>query len=220
MEKEQTDGRRQAAASIGAGIYSFPQAAQIVERNRDVSRTQIRRWFSVVRPPTHHKDVTATVGFLDLIGLEMVCRFRDSGTSLQKVRRVLSAVRERFPAIAHPLAHESFYTDGHSVWMEFQGHAEEILGDRKGQRSITSAIKTFAEEIQFVGGCAASWDIAQWIEINPRISHGAPVVAGTRIPVTAIVASLAEDSPQEVARGFNLSVTRVKACAEYAQQAA
>ena len=204
-------------AACGAGIYSFPQVAQIVERDRDVSRAQIRRWMTVVRPPTHHKDAAATIGFLDLIGLEMVCRFRDRGASLQRVRRVLDGMRERFPHIHHPLAHESFYTDGHSVWIEFQGHAEEIVGNRTGQRAITSAIKTFAEEIQFIDGRAASWDVARWIEINPRICFGAPVVAGTRIPVKAIVASLKEDPPEEVARGFNLSVTRVKACAEFAR---
>ena len=207
-------------AAMGAGIYSFPQAAQIVERNRDVSRAQIRRWLTVVKPPTQDKKTLATIGFLDLIGLEMVCRFRDRGASLQRVRRVLDGMRERFPDIQHPLAHESFYTDGHSVWIEFQGHAEEIVGNRKGQRAITSAIKTFAEEIQFVDERAASWDIAEWIEINPRICFGAPVVAGTRIPVRSIVASLAEDPPEEVARGFNLSVTRVKACAEFARHTA
>ena len=217
---KQADDRLTASAAIGAGIYSFPQAAQIVERNRDVSRAQIRRWMTVVRPPTHNSDAKTTIGFLDLIGLEMVCRFRDRGASLQRVRRVLDAMREQFPDIQHPLAHESFYTDGHNVWVEFQGHAEEIVGSRKGQRAITSAIKTFAEEIQFIDGRAASWDVAQWIEINPRICFGAPVVAGTRIPVKSIIASLAEDSPEDVARGFNLSVTRVKACAEFARQTA
>ncbi|MDE0135502.1 MAG: DUF433 domain-containing protein [Acidimicrobiaceae bacterium] len=217
---KQADDSITTGAAIGVGIYSFPQAAQIVERNREVSRAQIRRWMTVVRPPTHDSDITTMIGFLDLIGLEMVCRFRDRGVSLQRIRRVLDAMRERFPGIQQPLAHESFYTDGHSVWVEFQSHAEEIVGNRKGQRTITSAIKTFTEEIQFVHGRAASWDVAQWIEINPRISFGAPVVAGTRIPVESIVASLAEDSPEDVARGFNLSVTRVKACAEFARQTA
>ncbi len=218
--KKHADGEVATGAAMGAGIYSFPQAAQIVERKRDVSRAQIRRWMTVVKPPTQDKNTSATIGFLDLIGLEMVCRFRDRGASLQRVRRVLDGMRERFPDIQHPLAHESFYTDGHSVWIEFQGHAEEIVGNRKGQRAITSAIKTFAEEIQFVDERAALWDIAEWIEINPRICFGAPVVAGTRIPVRSIVASLAEDPPEEVARGFNLSVTRVKACAEFARHTA
>ncbi|MDE0322116.1 MAG: hypothetical protein OXH86_00190 [Acidimicrobiaceae bacterium] len=37
--------------AMGAGIYSFPQAAQIVERSRDVSRAQIRRWMTVAGHP-------------------------------------------------------------------------------------------------------------------------------------------------------------------------
>lgn len=206
--------------AVGVGICSFPQAAQIVERKRDVSRAQIRRWMTVVKPPPQDKEASTTIGFPDLIGLEMVCRFRDQGASLQRVRRVLDGIRERFPDIQNPLAHESFCTEGRNVWIEFQGHAEETVGSRKGQRAITSAIRTFAEEIQFINGRAASWDISQWIEINPRICFGAPVVAGTRIPVKSIVASLAEDPPSEVARGFNRSVTRVKACAEFARQTA
>ena len=218
VAKDQAESEAATGAGLGIGIYSVPQAAAIVERHREISRAQIRRWITVVKPPTQSASTTTTIDFLDLIGLEMVCRFRDTGVSLQKVRRVLEGLRTRFPDIRHPLAEESFYTDGSNVWFESHGHAEEIIGRRVGQRAITSAIKTFAEEIRFIDGRAASWDVADWIEINPRICFGAPVVAGTRIPVRSIVASLAVDPPEEVARGFNLSMTRVKACAEFAQQ--
>ncbi|WP_419842067.1 DUF433 domain-containing protein [Candidatus Poriferisodalis sp.] len=203
---------------MNEGIYSVRQATNIVSRNRNISERHVRRWLVVVRSPEKHRHGSATINFLDLIGLEMACRFRSEvGASLQRVRKVLEAMHRRFSELKHPLAQESFFTDGQSVWIDFEGHLEEIVGDQRGQIAVKSAIRTFAEEIQFIDGQASVWDISEWIEINPRICFGEPVISGTRIPVSSIVACLEIDSPEEVARGFEISVKRVEACAKFAQ---
>lgn len=204
---------------LDEGIYSLRQAADIVSRCRDFTRSQVRRWLTVVKPPSQGANRRVTISFLDLIGLEMVCRFRDEGASLQRVRKVLEGMQARFPDLRHPLAQEAFYTDGHSVWIDFDGHVEEIVGNLKGHMAIREAIKSFAEEIRFVDGRATSWSVAPLIEVDPRVSFGDPVIRGTRIPVRSIVSCLGVDSPERVARGFEVSLEEVEACAAFASQA-
>ncbi|WP_420625492.1 DUF433 domain-containing protein [Candidatus Poriferisodalis sp.] len=208
-----------ASEALDEGIYSLRQAVGIVARNRDFTRSQVRRWLTVVKPPSHGKYRRVTISFLDLIGLEMLCRFRDEGASLQRVRKVLEGMRARFPDLRHPLAQEAFYTDGHSVWIDFDGHVEEIVGNFKGHMAIREAIKSFAEEIRFVDGRATSWSVAPSIEIDPRVSFGDPVIQGTRVPVRSIVSCLEVDPPERVARGFEVSLEEVEACAAFASQA-
>ena len=199
-----------------AGVYSFPQAAEIVGRRHDATRSQLRRWLAVVVPPANHYPDANVISFLDLVSLETVCRFRDQGTSLQKVRKVLETLRSAAPHIAHPLARRSFFTDGVSVWVGVHGHSEEIVGRYRGHLTFTKAIKTFAHEIRFVNDVAAAWDVSPWVGIDPAVCFGAPVVRGTRIPVSTIMANLTEATEEEVADWYQLSVCQVRGVVEYA----
>ena len=208
-----------ASEALDEGIYSLRQAVGIVARNRDFTRSEVRRWLTMVKPPSDGKHRRVTISFLDLIGLEMLCRFRDEGASLQQVRKGLERMRARFPDVRHPLAQEAFYTDDHSVWIDFDGHVEEIAGNFKGHMAIREAIKSFADEIRFVDGRATSWNVAPLIEIDPRVSFGDPVIQGTRVPVRSIVSCLEVDPPERVARGFEVSLEEVEACAAFASQA-
>ena len=207
------------SSTLDAGIYSLRQATDIVSRNREFSRSQVRRWLAVVKEPAREKYRRVSISFLDLVGLEMVCRFRDEGASLQRVRKALEGMRARFPDLQYPLAQESFYTDGYSVWVDAEGHVEEILGTQKGNYAIKEAIKSFADEIRFVDGCATSWNVAPLIEIDPRVCFGEPVILGSRIPVKSIVSCLKVDASERVAEGFGVSLEEVEACAAFASQA-
>lgn len=202
-------------ARLAAGIYSFPQAAAIVGRCNDVTRAQLRRWLAVVIAPTGGPHSIETVSFLDLVSLETVRRFRDHGTSLQKVRKVLQALRSAEPEIARPLAHRSFFTDGVSVWADVVGRTEEIVGQNRQQMAFREAVRTFADEIRFVDDVAAAWDISPWVGIDPRVCFGAPVVRGTRIPVKTVMANLAVTTHEEVADWYELSIRQVKGVADF-----
>lgn len=204
-----------ADARLAAGIYSFPQAAAIVGRRNDVTRAQLRRWLAVVIAPTGGPHSIETVSFLDLVSLETVRRFRDHGTSLQKVRKVLQALRSAEPEIARPLAHRSFFTDGVSVWADVVGRTEEIVGQNRQQMAFREAVRTFADEIRFVDDVAAAWDISPWVGIDPKVCFGAPVVRGTRIPVKTVMANLAVTTHEEVADWYELSIRQVKGVADF-----
>lgn len=197
------------------GIYSFPQALAIVGRKQQATRGQLRRWLAVIVAPTGGPSSLESISFLDLVSLEAVRRFRMRGTSLQKVRRVLEALRHADPQMARPLAHRSFFTDGVNVWGELLEDVEEIAGKQRRQMAFIEAVQTFAHEIRFVHDVAAAWDISPWVAIDPTIRFGAPVVRGTRIPVSTIKANLEEATEQEVADAYELSISQVRGVAEF-----
>jgi len=201
-----------------AGIYSFPQAAAIVGRRGRATPQQLRRWLTaiVVRSGESDPVEIETVSFLDLVSLETVSRLRDQGASLQKVRKVLEALRVAEPNLARPLAHRSFFTDGISVWAELLEGTEELVGRHPRQLAFREAVRVFADEIRFVDDTATAWDISPWVDIDPSVCFGSPVVRGTRIPVKTIVTNLAEAPVREVADWYELSVAQVRGVAEFA----
>jgi uncharacterized protein (DUF433 family) len=57
---------------------------------------------------------------------------------------------------------------------------------------------------------ATAWNLSEWVEINPKIQFGAPVVEGTRIPMSSIIADLGSGSPEDVAEWRGLRVEEVE----------
>jgi uncharacterized protein (DUF433 family) len=163
----------------------------------------------------------AVLSFDDLVSLEIVRRFKSMGASLQRIRRFDLALRDEFPDLDHPLAYQIFFTDGASVWAELEGDSGaviELMGRRRGHYVWAAAMKTFAEEISWSDGQpahAAVWNLTPWVEIDPRIQFGTPVVRGTRIPVHTIGANLRAGSPEEVADWYGLEVQAVRGVRDY-----
>lgn len=211
-ERECTSG---VDARLCDGIYSFPQAAAIVGRGDRATPQQLRRWLAVIVSPTGHPHRIETISFLDLVSLETVRRLRDQGTSLQRVRKVLEALRVAEPTVTRPLAHRSFFTDGVGVWADFADQAEELVGRYPKQLALRDAVRVFADEIRFVDDTANAWDISPWVNIDPVVCFGAPIVRGTRIPAKTIIANLAVATENEVAEWYELSVSQVRGVAEF-----
>ena len=57
------------------------------------------------------------------------------------------------------------------------------------------------------------------IEINPKIRHGQPVIAGTRVPVTRILAEVAEGTPfGEIAQQYDVTLDDIRAAVAFANE--
>ncbi|MFT3789500.1 MAG: DUF433 domain-containing protein [Rudaea sp.] len=55
------------------------------------------------------------------------------------------------------------------------------------------------------------------IRIDPTIAHGKPVIAGTRVPVTIVIGSLAGGmSFEDVAREYDVSADDIRAALQFA----
>ena len=63
------------------------------------------------------------------------------------------------------------------------------------------------------------WSQCPLVRVHPEIQSGAPVLKGTRVPVSAIVDN-AEDglSPEEIVEQFPVTLDQVKAILAYADE--
>ena len=62
--------------------------------------------------------------------------------------------------------------------------------------------------------------IADRIEVTPKIHHGKPVIAGTRVPVHMVLGLMARGlTPEEIIRDYYDHITKedILACLRYAQ---
>jgi uncharacterized protein (DUF433 family) len=62
------------------------------------------------------------------------------------------------------------------------------------------------------------WEQCPLVEVNPNIHSGAPVLRGTRLPVSAIVDNFDYGlSPAEIAEQFEISEDRIHPILDYAK---
>jgi uncharacterized protein (DUF433 family)/DNA-binding transcriptional MerR regulator len=208
---------------LGTGVYSIPDAAAIVGRSvGHASANQVRYWIREGLSESVVVDRSSLMSFQDLVSLEMIARFRWRGVSLQAIRAADRNLRQRHPDLRRPFANLVFYTDGRNLWTVVGDVDDpqllEILG-RTDQYAWQKAIETFAKEITFTDGTATSWKPTEWVELNPRIQFGEPVVAGTRVPVRTVVANLEAGTPVEVAEWYGLSTEQVVGARKYVDRA-
>jgi uncharacterized protein (DUF433 family) len=226
---------RPAELSFGTGIYSLPAAAKLLSRHHpgELKAGRLRNWIRTgLTPASFGKAPSGSdlLSFHDLVSLELVRRFREKGVSLQRVRRLESELKRRYPDIVRPMAYDIFFTDGSAIWHQFNPRdnavVEEIIGRRPGQYAWTPAIQTFAKEIRYEPErrshreehrprMAVAWNLSEWVEIDPSIQFGVPIVRGTRIPVSAIIADLGAGSPEDVAEWRGLRVDQVEDVRDY-----
>jgi uncharacterized protein (DUF433 family)/DNA-binding transcriptional MerR regulator len=209
---------------LGTGIYTVSEAARILGRgSASVTKRQVGYWLkSGLSPPSFESVHGKALSFHDLISLEIVRRFRAEGVSLQRVRWLERRLRELHPDRSRPLAYDTFYTDGASIWAsESETNPDvpvEIVGRWLNHLVWAEGIRTFADEIRYeteTTGAAVAWTPTEWVELDPLVQFGAPVVKDTRIPVATIVANLEAGTPSEVASWYGLTRAQVIGAKDY-----
>lgn len=62
-------------------------------------------------------------------------------------------------------------------------------------------------------------EIASRISVDPKVHHGAPVITGTRVPVSIVLGSLAGGmSKEEVVREYDVTAEDIEAALVYAAE--
>jgi uncharacterized protein (DUF433 family) len=135
---------------------------------------------------------------------------REYSVGLPAVRRTISFVRKELGS-KHPLAEQKFETDGKDLFIRKLG--ELITVSKGGQRAIPEVLNAYLKRIE--------WDLQGFptrlypftrqrdlvqpkvVMIDPRVSFGRPVLAGTGIR-TELVAERykAGESIDELARDY------------------
>ncbi len=207
---------------LGEGLYTFPEAARILQRGAErVSVRQLQYWMATgLTPSSYEADGVPLLSFDDLVSLEVVKRFRWKGTTLQRVRGFESELRA-YTGHDRPFAYKSFFTDGAELWGQKWGEkgpiGMQLTGARKGHVVWMDAIKTFAREVKYVGQeqHAAQWNLTTYVQIDPTIQFGAPVVRGTRVTVETVAANLKVGTVRQVAEWYGLRTAEVRGVKDY-----
>lgn len=167
--------------------------------------------------------------FMNLVECHILSSIRAKGVALQKVRNALSYIKEQWPS-EHPLISKLFQTDGVELFVENLPD-ELITVSKGGQLAFKSVLEAFLERIELSHGIAEKFypfvaekksGEPKIIQIDPAISFGRPVIAGTGI-TTAIIASrfaaresiadLADEygrSPEEIEEAIRWETTKAE----------
>ena len=164
------------------------------------------------------------LSFINLVEAHVLAAIRRRhGVKLPNVRTALDYVKDKF-GVERPLINQSFQTNGLDLFVEEYGDLINVSKD--GQRVMKEIISEYLERIDWDSkglplklypftrdseseGSQAS--APRIVVIDPAVSFGRPVVAGTGIPVLSIYERYkAGDSVAELAKDFRLETSAIE----------
>jgi uncharacterized protein (DUF433 family) len=219
---------------LGVGLYSMSEASRLT----GVSPQRVRRWIAGYQfryktvsgsktgssRPLIHSTIprvgnSIALSFLELVEIRIVGAFLERGVSLQTIRRAHRRAGEKLET-PHPFACRKFKTDGKRILgegKEFGG----LLVLSNGSYAFPEILNQYLSEITFDRNTELArewWPLGRQggILIDPRVAFGAPVIAGTRIPVETVLDVMRSGETRESAcYWFSLSLEQVDAAIEF-----
>lgn len=148
--------------------------------------------------------------------MAFVAAFRSYGVRLRNLREARANVQALLQ-VEYPFVTRRFYTEGTRVlreWgirQELSEFAEVVIGDEHGQLAWARLLGEKFHTFDYERGLALRWHVAgrtSPVQIDPRISFGAPSVHG--IPTWAMRGRmLAGESVAEICDDFGLGESEV-----------
>ena len=155
---------------------------------RDGSKGYFKPVFSLPDPDQ------SLLSYLNLVEAFVISSLRKEHLiNLSKIRTAIDSLQERFNS-AHPLAEHEFQTNGVDLFVEEYGQLINVgLGGQLAMRQVLEAYLTRVEHDP--SGRAAKLypfirltgtDQPKNVVINPYVSFGKPVIAGTGLPTRVV----------------------------------
>ena len=183
--------------------YGIPEAAHYLRIPVATLRTWVRgRHYPTLQGLQRFEPVIDLadkeqylLSFVNLIEAHVLAAIRrQHNIPFPKVRSALSYLEQHFPS-KHPLADQSFETDGLDLFVEQFGQLIAISNE--GQLSIRNMLKAHLRRIERdISGLAIKLYLftrrdepetsPRVVVVDPRIAFGRPVLVGTRIPTEVI----------------------------------
>lgn len=211
---------------LGIGLYPLREAARLVQLDTRTARRwtegyayefQGKQRFSrgvmpLALPPA---DGARDLTFAELLTLRLVRAFRDTGLSLQTIKRVAARASSDFGQPT-PFVSRRFRTDGSKVFVELKAEPldsnEPALAKRERELvEVLTGQRAFADVVEPSLFANVEWDddlAARWwplgkehsVLLDPAVSFGAPRIAHTGVPTAALAAAVrAEGGGQNAA---------------------
>jgi len=134
------------------------------------------------------------LSFVNLVEVHVLSAIRrQHQVPLPEVRKALNYVKQHFPS-PHPLADQVFETDGLSLFVEKYGQL--INASKEGQLAMREVLEAHLHRIErdpsgaprklFLFTRMARTDEPKTVVVDPFVSFGRPILAGTSIPTIAV----------------------------------
>lgn len=217
-----------------APAYSISEAAQFLW----VPQKSMRRWSSgetgrpaVIKIADHRAKL---LSFLNLAELHVLSFLRDQHVTLQRIRRAVAYLESQIGEHSHPLLAMDLMTDGVNVFVDQLATSPGSIVNisKHGQLAMTALLEAHLKRIDrdartkdvlrlypFAWKVRSPEDAASQprpVSIDPRISFGRPVVAGTRVPTVEIASRIgAGESMTSVAEDMRLDLQQVEAALRF-----
>ena len=141
-----------------------------------------------------HKLVLALLSFINLVEAHVLDAIRrQHEISLQKIRKAIDYLSKDLGS-RHPLVAQRFETDGVDLFIQLYGQLVNL--SQPGQLAMREVLEAYLRRIEWdAAGIVARLypftrkrapDEPRVIVIDPRISFGRPVLAGSGIPTVVI----------------------------------
>lgn len=200
-----------------APAYRVPEAALYL----GIPKATLRYWVGGARyrtqggvraaPALIRTPEPFVLSFLNLVEAHVLDAIRrEHKISLQAVRYALGYVAKRFPS-EHPLADQSFATDGADLFVEQYGSF--VNASAGGQIALKDVLRAYLRRIErddsglpirlYPFTRKTALEEPRRIAIDPRVQFGRPVIVGTGIPTEVIAERFkAGESIDDLARDY------------------
>jgi uncharacterized protein (DUF433 family) len=226
---------------FGTGIYLRADAARLLAMTPD----RLRRWVDGYtywlresgagdrarrrQTPVVHSELPAigratALSFLELMELRVVKALVDRDVSLQHVRRAAQVAAERF-GTRHPFASRRVFTDGRHIFSAISDEMDAPNVVKWTAAEIDQVVAgpvfdQFLSEIEFDAGTSLAerwWPRGRRVPVvlDPKVSFGAPIVAGTGIRTSALARLAGASSVRDAAIAYEIDLAQARAAVDF-----
>ena len=231
---------------LGTGIYPRPEAARLLRMTPERLRRWVggytywlreaagttrrqRRQTPVVLPELPVLGNVVALSFLELMELRVVKALVDRGVTLQHVRQAARLASTHFNT-RHPFASQRVFTDGRFIFSALGTEVElpnvvKWTAEEIDQVVAGPVFEQFLSEIEFDASNSLArrwWPLGPRVPIilDPAISFGAPVLAGTGVRTTTVARFARASSTREAAVAFEVDMEHAESAVDFEQQLA
>lgn len=184
----------------------------------DIHHNTIYAWERTASPDAPRRPTRAPLSYLELIEVAFVAFFKDMGIPLQRIRNTHDHIAE-YAGTDYPFVSRQFMSGRFSYRLLMEQDVPEsprwparvVMRGSNGRHSQDERVVEWFSRFDYEYEVAVRWRLrgdASQVVVDPRISFGAPTVAG--IPTQIIAGRREAGEPlSEIASDFVISETAV-----------
>lgn len=218
---------KNAIAQIGQGVYTAADASRILK----IPYPKANYWFKYYAKNRLSKSVdyiyhfeikkVIAVNFLTLIEMYVFYTLKEKGVKANKIIEA-HTMMSQFLGTAYPFAKQDIFLDNRSLL--FGTEDSLVTADKHLQTVIVQVLKKFISKVQFNDDRIAKkyYPLGKdrSVVVNPENQFGQPIIDGTNILAETIYSlSRGGDSPEFIAKLYDITVNQVEDAIEYAKAA-